>query len=116
MSIAPDSHYWLRGGRRVDRNSPTASGSRTEGRALAWRYISSDCTSDDARLRRAYMELHPADRAQLLKRRAQELSERADPSSVSEPSLDAASRLAPADPDHRPDPDHRRPPQLPCSN
>jgi hypothetical protein len=54
--------------------------SRAEGRALAWRYISSDCTSDDAQLRRAYMELHPADRAQLHARRAQGLSERAEPS------------------------------------
>jgi hypothetical protein len=61
-------------------SATTASLSRTERRALAWRYISSDCTSDDAQLRRAYMELHPADRAQLHKRRAQELSERAEPS------------------------------------
>jgi tetratricopeptide (TPR) repeat protein len=69
----------------TNKNGPRSSAawaprSRTEGRALAWRYISSDCTSDDAQLRQAYMELHPGDRAQLHERRAQELSERAEQS------------------------------------
>jgi tetratricopeptide (TPR) repeat protein len=48
--------------------------SRSERRALAWDYISTDCTSDDPRLRRAYQELHPADMAQLHERRAGELA------------------------------------------
>jgi tetratricopeptide (TPR) repeat protein len=54
--------------------------SRSERRALGWLYISTDCTSDDPHLRRAYQELHPADMAQLHERRASELIERAEPS------------------------------------
>jgi tetratricopeptide (TPR) repeat protein len=49
--------------------------SRTERRALAWRYVSSDCTSDDPQLQQAYFELHPADMARLHERRACELTE-----------------------------------------
>jgi tetratricopeptide (TPR) repeat protein len=48
--------------------------SRTERRALAWRYVSSDCTSDEPHLRRAYRELHPADMARLHERRAHDLA------------------------------------------
>jgi tetratricopeptide (TPR) repeat protein len=54
--------------------------SRTERRALAWRHVSSDCTSDDPHLRRAYRELHPADLAHLHERRAQDLVARGEAS------------------------------------
>jgi tetratricopeptide (TPR) repeat protein len=51
---------------------------RSERRALAWRYISTECTSDDPQLRRAYQELHPADLAQLHERRAVQLAAMAE--------------------------------------
>ncbi len=42
----------------------------------AWAYVAADCTSDDARLQRAYERLAPPDRARLHDRRAAELADR----------------------------------------
>ncbi|MDP9074812.1 MAG: tetratricopeptide repeat protein [Actinomycetota bacterium] len=45
-----------------------------DGEQLAWRYVATDGTSDDPRLRKAYQALEPADRARLHDRRAEELA------------------------------------------